>query len=95
MNGLYLLLDHIEDPSLSPLDELFTDHFMQGLLKHMKGAGEVGWTYEDYDDALGDGSFNLFNIKTWGSEKGKTLFELALADRKLDHRISQQGRAEA
>ena len=74
---------------------MFTDQFMQGLLKHMKGAGEVGWMYEDYDDAFGDGSFNLSNIKAWGSEERKTLFELSLADRKLDHRISQQGRAEA
>ena len=95
MNGLYLQLDHIEDPTLLPLDELFTDHFIQALLKHMKGAGEVGWTNEDCDDAFGDRSFNPSNIKTWGPEEGKTLFELALAYRLLDHRISQQGRAEA
>lgn len=69
---------------------MFTDHFMQGILKHMKGAGEVGWTYEDYDDAFGDGSFNLSNLKTWGTEEGKKQFELALADRLFDHRISQQ-----
>jgi hypothetical protein len=56
----------------------------------MKGAGEVGWTYEDYDNAFGDGSFNLSNLKIWGTEEGKTKFELALADRLYDHRISQQ-----
>lgn len=91
INGLYLQLDHIQDSTLRPLDELFTDHFMQGLLKHMKGAGDVGWTYEDYDDAFSDGSFNLSNSKIWGTEEGKKLFEVALADRLFDHRISQQG----
>lgn len=95
VNGLYLQLGHIQDPTLRPLDELFTDHFMQGLFKHMKGAGELGWTYEDYDNAFGDGSFNLSNLKIWGTEEGKTQFELALADRLFDHRISQQqGRPE-
>ena len=41
INGLYLQLDHIQNPTLRPLDELFTDHFMQGLLKHVKGVAEV------------------------------------------------------
>jgi hypothetical protein len=31
----------------------------------------VGWTYEDYDNAFGDGSFNLSNLKIWGTEEGK------------------------
>lgn len=56
----------------------------------MKGASEEGWTYEDYDNAFGDGSFNLSNLKIWGTEEGKTQFELALADRLFDHRILQQ-----
>ncbi len=60
----------------------------------MKGAGEVGWTYEDYDDAFDDGSFNLSNFKIWGTKEGKQRLELALADRLFDHRISQQGRSE-
>jgi len=95
VNGLYLHLDHIQDPTLRPLDELFTDHFMQGLFKHMKGADQVGWTYEDYDDAFGDGSFNLSNLKIWGTEEGEKHFGLALADRLFDHRVSQQqGRVE-
>ncbi|KAH9165181.1 hypothetical protein EDB89DRAFT_2246837 [Lactarius sanguifluus] len=29
VNDLYLKLDHIQDPTLRPLDELFTDRFMQ------------------------------------------------------------------
>ena len=80
MTRIKLQLDHIQDPTLRPLDELLTNNFMQGLFKHMKGTGEVGWTYEDYDDAFGDGSFNLSNVKTWGTEEGKKIFELALAD---------------
>ena len=89
VNGLILQLDHIQDPTLRPLDELLTDHFMQGLFKHMKGAGEPAWTYEDYDDTFGDG-FNTSNHRIWGTRQGKELFELALADRLFDHRISQQ-----
>jgi hypothetical protein len=89
INGLSLQLDHIQDPTLRPLDELFTDHFMQGLFKYMKGAGEPAWTYEDYDDAFGDGS-NLSNHRIWGTREGKERFELALADRLFDHRILQQ-----
>ena len=61
----------------------------------MKGVSEEGWTYEDYDNAFGDGFFNLSNLKIWGSEEGKAQFELALADRFFDHRILQQhGRPE-
>ena len=89
INGLRLNLDHIQDPTLRPLDELFIDHFMQGLFKHMKGAGEEAWTYEDYDDAFGEGC-NLSNPKIWGTREGKERFELALADRLFDHRILQQ-----
>lgn len=90
INGLYLQLDHIQDPTLRPLDDLFTDHFMQGIFKYMKGTGEVGWTYEDYDDAFGDGSFDLSNLETWGTEEGKRHLELALADRLFDHQILHQ-----
>ncbi|KAH8984125.1 hypothetical protein EDB92DRAFT_1502550 [Lactarius akahatsu] len=94
VNDLYLKLDHIQDPTLRPLDELFTDHFMQGIFKHMKGAGEVSWSCEDVDDASGDGSLKLSNPKIWGTEEGRKRFELALSDRLFDHRISQQGKSE-
>ncbi|KAH9172484.1 hypothetical protein EDB89DRAFT_1886045 [Lactarius sanguifluus] len=83
VNDLYLkldhLLDHIQDPTLRPLDELFTDRFMQGIFKHMKGAGpgEVSWSCEDFDDAFEDGSFKLSNPKIWGTEEGRKRFELA------------------
>jgi hypothetical protein len=80
----------MQEPTLRPLDDLFRDHFMQGIFKHMKGTDAVGWTYEDYDNAFGDGSFDLSNLNIWGTEEGKRQLELALADRLFDHRISQQ-----
>ena len=55
----------------------------------MKGAGESVWSYEDYDDAFGDGSFNLSNMNIWGTWEGKERLELALADRLFDHQMSQ------
>ncbi|KAF9231108.1 hypothetical protein BU15DRAFT_56578, partial [Melanogaster broomeanus] len=48
----------IQDPTLRPLDELLIDHFTQGLLTHMKGAGQTFRPYEDYEDTFGEGSFN-------------------------------------
>ncbi|KAF8801649.1 hypothetical protein BYT27DRAFT_7114300 [Phlegmacium glaucopus] len=90
INGLHLQLDHIQDPTLRPIDELFTDHFMQGLFKHMKGASELEWTYEEYDDTFGNGSFDLSNPKISETREGKERFELALSDRLFDHRMSQQ-----
>ncbi len=54
---------------------------MQGIFKHMKGAGEPEWTSQDDDDAFGEGSFNLSNPKVWGTKEGKERFEFALVDR--------------
>ena len=89
INGLNLQLGHSQDPTLRPLDELFTDHFMQGLFKQMKGAGESEWVYVDYEYTFGKDS-NLLNLKIWETGIGKGLFELAHADRLFDHRILQQ-----
>ena len=50
---------------------LFTDHFMQGLSKHMKGTGEPAWTYEGHDDAFGDGS-NLPNPRILRAREGRS-----------------------
>ena len=86
MHGLTLQLDHIADPNLRPLDKLFRDHFLQGVLKHMKGAGESTW---DYEDNLGDGAFDLFRHKIWGNSEGRERLELELADRLFDHRVAQ------
>ncbi|KAI0299883.1 hypothetical protein BC826DRAFT_993921 [Russula brevipes] len=89
INGLHLQLGHIQNPSLRPLDELFIDHFMQGVLKHVRGSAEPAWTEDDEDDVFGDGSLNLSNAKVWETREGKERFELALEDRLLDHRVSQ------
>ena len=64
INGLHLQLDHIQDPTLCPLDVLLTDHFMECIFKHVRGEGEVEQTdedYDDYDDALGKGTFGPSN----------------------------------
>jgi hypothetical protein len=45
--GNVIQLGHITDQNLRPLDDLFLDHFLQGVLKNMKGAGEPTWDYED------------------------------------------------
>ena len=76
-------------PTLRPLDELFTDHFMQGLLKHMRGAGKSEWAYVNYEDTFGEGS-NLWNPKIWETSIGKELFETALVDRSFGHQILLQ-----
>lgn len=61
VNGLHLLLDHIQYPGLRPLDELFSDHFMQGIFSHVKGSGELVWTYEEFDGTVGNGCFDFSN----------------------------------
>ncbi|KAH9979478.1 hypothetical protein BGW80DRAFT_600831 [Lactifluus volemus] len=93
INGRFLQLDHIKDPTLRPLDELFTDHFMQGLYMHMKGTDPPP-THEDDDlIAFGDGPFDLSNTKAWGTREGKARLEFTLADRLFDHQLSQQDQA--
>jgi hypothetical protein len=87
LNGLHLQLDHIREPTQQPLCELFINHFMQGLLKHVKGSDEPVWTYEGREDAFDGGSVDLSKLDIWGTGEGKELFELALADRLLDHRV--------
>jgi len=82
-----LQLDHIVDPTIRPLDELFRDHFLQGLLKHMKGAREPTW---DYDDAFGDGAFDLSRQEVWGGDEGKLRLELEISDRLFEHQIAQE-----
>jgi hypothetical protein len=59
----------------------------QGFLKHAKGSAEPPWTYEDREDAFDGGPVDLPKLDIWGAGEGKELFELALADRLLDHRV--------
>jgi hypothetical protein len=63
---------------------------MQGIFKYMKGAGELEWKSRGYDDAFGEGSFNLSNPQSWNTKEGKERLELALLDRLFDHRLLQQ-----
>ncbi|KAL6299828.1 hypothetical protein BKA93DRAFT_804629 [Sparassis latifolia] len=90
IDGLHLDLSHIQDPGLHPIDELFRDHFMQGLFQHVKGEADLTWDYDDFGDALGEGNFDLSKTEMWGTRQGKEYFELALEDRLLDHRVSQE-----
>ena len=83
MHGLTLQIDHIVDLRLRPLDELFRDHFLQGILKHMKGATR------DYENIANDGAFDLSRNEIWSNIEGKERLELELADRLFDHRVVQ------
>lgn len=86
MHGSTLHLDHIVNPTVRPLDELFRDHFLQGVLRHMKGAGEPTW---DYEDAFSDGGFDLSRHEIWGSVEGKERLELEIFDRLFEHQVAE------
>ena len=83
--GKVLKLDHITDDNLRPLDELLRDHFLQGVLKNMKGAGEPTW---DYEDALGDGMMDLSRRDIWGGKLGQEHLEFEIAHRLRDLRVA-------
>ena len=85
MHGLVLQLDHIVDPTIRPLDELLRDHFLQGVFKHVKGAGEPTW---DNEDAFGD-AFDLSRQEIWGSAEGKERLELEFLDRLFEHQVAR------
>ncbi|OBZ79901.1 hypothetical protein A0H81_01457 [Grifola frondosa] len=85
--GKILKLDHITDPTIRPLDDLLRDHFLQCVLKNMKGAGEPNW---DYEDALDDGSMDLSRSDIWGSKEGQAHLEFELAHRLYPIRVGQR-----
>ncbi|KAF5378523.1 hypothetical protein D9615_007056 [Tricholomella constricta] len=85
VHGLTLHLDHIVDPTIRPLDELFRDHFLQGVLKHMKGV-EPTW---DYEGVFSDGGFDLSRQEIWGSVEGKERLELEIFDRLFEHQVAE------
>lgn len=74
--GNFLKLDHISDSNLRPLDDLFRDHFLQGVLKNMKGTGEPNW---DYEEALS--SMDLSRLDIWGGKRGQEHLEFEIAHR--------------
>ena len=85
--GKVLKLDHITEHNLRPLDDLFRDHFLQGVLKNMKGAGEPTW---DHEDALGGGMVDLSRQDIWGGKLGQEHFEFEMAHRLHSIRVAQE-----
>ncbi|KAI0653880.1 hypothetical protein C8Q70DRAFT_926852 [Cubamyces menziesii] len=81
--GRVLRLDHIVDPTTRPLDQLLRDHFLQGLLKHVKGSGERHWDFRS-------GALDLSDGALWGTGEGKERLEVELEHRLFDHRSKQQ-----
>ncbi|KAF8436607.1 hypothetical protein L210DRAFT_3548627 [Boletus edulis BED1] len=85
--GKVLKLDHIIDHNLRSLDDLFRDHFLQGVLKDMKGVGEPTW---DYEGALGDGMMDLSRQDIWGGKLGQEHLEFEMAHRLHSLRVAQE-----
>jgi HNH endonuclease len=85
--GKVLKLDHILDADLRPLDKLFCDHFLQAVLKNMKGVRESYW---DHEVALGDGRMDLSRDDIWDSELGKAHLEFEMAHRLHSLRVAQE-----
>ena len=88
--GKVLKLDHIQDPDLRPLDDLLRDHFLQGVLKNMKGAGEPTW---DHEDALGGGRMDLSRQDIWGGTTGRQHLEFELTHRLHGVLVAQESSA--
>ena len=84
--GKVLKLRTFPDRNHRPLDELFRDHFIQCVLKNMKGAEEPTW---DHEDALGDGSVDL-SRDVWASESGKAHVEFEPRHRLHGLEVAQQ-----
>lgn len=85
--GKVLNLGHILEADSRPLDELFRDHFLQAVLRNMKGVGEAYW---DYEDALGDGWLDLSKQEVWAGELGKAHFEFEMAHRLHSLKVAQE-----
>ncbi|KAI0330290.1 hypothetical protein GY45DRAFT_1323834 [Cubamyces sp. BRFM 1775] len=82
--GRVLRLDHIVDATAArPLDQLLRDHFLQGLLKHVKGSGERHWDFRS-------GALDLSDDALWGTEEGKERLEVELEHRLFEHGVRQQ-----
>lgn len=90
--GKVLKLDHIQDPDLRPLDDLLRDHFLQGVLKNMKGGGEPTW---DHEDALGGGGMDLSRQDIWGGTTGRQHLEFELAHRLHGVLVAQESAADS
>jgi hypothetical protein len=85
--GNTLKLDHITDTNERPLDELLSDHFLQGVLKNMKGTSEPTW---DYEDALGGGVVDLSRLDISGGQSGREHLEFEIAHRLHSLQVAQE-----
>jgi len=88
--GSHLHLDHIHDWTVRPLDQLLRDHFLQGLLKYVKGAMEAKdyRTENDLLDDIRERTIDLSSTK-WDTPLGQTTLELHLKDRLRSDRLFQ------
>ncbi|KAI0772464.1 hypothetical protein BD413DRAFT_474283 [Trametes elegans] len=82
--GRNLRFDTTADTFTHPLDQLLRDHFLQGLLKHVKGRGERHWDFRS-------GALDLSDTPVWGNAEGKERLELEMENRLFDHRLKQDG----
>ena len=82
--GKTLKLDHITDPNLRPLDELFRDHFLQCVLYRTKSEHEPSWDEEASDDDV-DLSDDI-----WSGEQSKDHLEFELSSRLRDLQVAQE-----
>ena len=76
--GKVLKLGHIQNPDLRPLDDLLRGHFLQGVLKNMKGAGKLVWSH---GDALCGGGVDLSRTDIWDNKPGREHLEFEMAHR--------------
>jgi len=83
--GKVFKLDRIQDRKHCPLDELFRDHFLQCVLKNMKGAEGPTW---DHEDAFGDRLVDL-SRDVWASESGKAHLGFELRHRLYGLEVAQ------
>ena len=82
--GKTLKLDHITDPNLRPLDELFRDHFLQCVLVR-KGERRPSWDYEEaFDDEV------ELTEDIWSGKEGKEHLEYELSSRLHDFQVAQE-----
>lgn len=64
---------------------LLSDHFLNCVMKNMKGVGESDWDFEDTGLVGNGGTMDLSQTDVWATGTGRTVFEVAIADRLSAH----------
>ncbi|KAI0832096.1 hypothetical protein BC628DRAFT_1407608 [Trametes gibbosa] len=72
--GQYVEMRTMAAPGTRPFDALLRDHFVQGVLKHVKGRGERHWDFAS-------GAMDLSDARTWGSAEAKGRLEREFGNR--------------